>query len=192
MLYDRARLQAGQTVLIHGGTGGVGHVALQLAKLRGARVLTTVGSAEHAERALQWGADQTINYQEQDFVAEVNALTGGAGADVVVELVNPEVFRRSIECTAHFGDLVTLLDPGAFSCQEARARNLRIGFELMLTPMLRKLDTARDHQVEILQRCSELIDQGRLRLHVSHVFPWKKPPLPTDRWNRAIPWARWS
>lgn len=171
MLYDRGRLQSGQTVLIHAGAGGVGHVALQLAKLQGARVLTTVGSAGNAHLARQWGADEVIDYRNLDFVRAVNELTSGIGADVVVDTVGPEIFKRSIECTAHFGDLVTLLDPGAISLAEARIRNLRIGFELMLTPMLRGLDTARDHHVEILHRCADWIDQGRLRIHVSRVFP---------------------
>ncbi|BBL75870.1 zinc-dependent alcohol dehydrogenase family protein [Methylomagnum ishizawai] len=171
MLYDRGRLQAGQTVLIHAGAGGVGHVALQLAKLQGARALTTVGSAESAAFAKKYGADEVIDYREQDFVAETNRLTGGAGADLVVDTVGPEVFRRSVDCTAHFGDLVTLLDPGGFSFKEARLRNLRIGFELMLTPMLRDLPAARAHQVEILERCANLIDQGRLWPHVGQTLP---------------------
>lgn len=174
MLYDRGRLQAGRTVLIHAAAGGVGHVAVQLAKLRGARVLATVGSAANAELARQWGADEVIDYREQDFVAAVNALTGGQGADLVAEMVSPEVFARSIECTAHFGDLVTLLDPGPVSLKEARIRNLRIGFELMLTPLLRNLDAARSHHVDILNACAEWIDQGRLRLHVSQVLPLEK------------------
>jgi NADPH2:quinone reductase len=152
----------------------VGHVALQLAKLKGARVLATVGSAENAELAKQWGADEVINYRERDFVESVNELTGGAGADLVIDMVNPDVFRRSVECTAHFGDLVTLLDPGEFSFKEARMRNLRIGFELMLTPMLRNLDAARDHHVEILRQCGEWIDQGQLKIHVSQVLPLEK------------------
>ena len=171
MLYDRGRLQAGQTALIHAGAGGVGHVALQLARLRGARVLTTVGSAENAALAKDWGADEVINHREQDFVAEVNRLTDGQGADLVAEMVGPEVFARSIGCTAHFGDLVTLLDPGPVPLAEARLRNLRIGFELMLTPQLRGLTAAREHQVDILRQCGDLIDQGLLKLHVSHVLP---------------------
>ena len=171
MLYDRGRLQAGQTALIHAGAGGVGHVALQLAKLRGARVLTTVGSAENAALAKDWGADEVINHREQDFVAEVNRLTDGQGADLVAEMVGPEVFARSIGCTAHFGDIVTLLDPGPVPLAEARLRNLRIGFELMLTPQLRGLTAAREYQVDILRQCGELIDTGQLRLHVSRVLP---------------------
>lgn len=171
MLYDRGRLQAGQTALIHAGAGGVGHVALQLAKLRGARVLTTVGSAENAALAKDWGADEVINHREQDFVAEVNRLTDGQGADLVAEMVGPEVFARSIGCTAHFGDIVTLLDPGPVPLAEARLRNLRIGFELMLTQQLRDLTAAREYQVDILRQCGELIDTGQLRLHVSRVLP---------------------
>jgi NADPH2:quinone reductase len=171
MLYDRGRLEADQTVLIHAGTGGVGHVALQLARLRGARVFTTVGSAENAEWARRWGANEVIHYREQDFVAEVNRLTHGQGARLVTEMVNPETFARSIECTAHFGDLVTLLDPGEFPMREARLRNLRIGFELMLTPMLRPLDEARDHHIEILRQCGDWIDTGQLEIHVTQSLP---------------------
>ena len=171
MLYDRGRLHAGQTVLIHAGAGGVGHVALQLAKWRGARVITTVGSAENAALAEGWGADEVINHREQDFVVEVNRLTDERGADLVAEMIGPGVFARSIECTAHFGDLVTLLDPGNIPLAEARLRSLRIGFELMLTPQLRRLTAARAHQVNILRQCGELIDSGQLSLHVSQVFP---------------------
>jgi NADPH2:quinone reductase len=170
-LYDRGRLQPGQTVLVHAAAGGVGHVAVQLAKLRGAQVIATVGSPEKAALAKRWGADATIDYRTQDFVAEVNALTGGRGADLVLDTVGPEVFRRSIECTAHFGDLVTLLDTGDTSLAEARMRNLRIGFELMLVPMLRKLDAARDHHVEIFRACGEWIDAGTLELHIGGVHP---------------------
>lgn len=170
-LYDRARLQSERTVLVHAGAGGVGHVAIQLAKIHGARVLTTVSSADKSALAQSCGADETIDYQTCDFVDAVNALTSGQGADVVFDTVGPEVFRKSIECTAHFGDLVTLLDPGEISLREARMRNLRIGFELMLTPMLRNLDLARDHQVEILDQCGAWMDEDRLRIHVSRVLP---------------------
>jgi len=173
-LYDRGRLQAGQTVLIHAAAGGVGHVAVQLAKLRDARVLATVGSAEKAELAKNWGADAAIDYRQEDFAQRVNELTDGQGADLVIDTVGPDVFRHSIDCTAHFGDLVTLLNPGNISLQEARMRNLRIGFELMLTPMLRNLHEARDHHVEILQQCGEWIDQGVLDIHVSQVLPLEK------------------
>ena len=170
-LFDRGGLQAGQTVLVHAGAGGVGHVAIQLAKLKGAGVLTTVSSESKADFVLSLGADQAIDYRQCNFAERVNELTGGRGADVVLDTVGPEVFKNSIEATAHFGSLVTLLDPGALNWSEARMRNLKIGFELMLTPMLRNLDSARDKHVEILNRCAEFIESGHLRGLVSHCLP---------------------
>jgi NADPH2:quinone reductase len=171
-LFDRAHLQAGQTVLIHAGAGGVGHVAIQLAKHAGARVCTTASGAAKAEFVRSLGADHVIDHRQTDFVAAVNAWTDGRGADVVLDCVGGEVLRRSPEATAHYGALVTLLEPAAdMSWKEARTRNLRFGFELMLTPMLRDLPQARAHQGEILDRCAAMIDAGQLQLHVSEVLP---------------------
>ena len=170
-LFDRGGLQAGQTVLIHAGAGGVGHVAIQLAKLKGARVIATVSSEQKADFVRGLGADEVINYKDTDFVATVNELTQGQGADVVFDTVGAEVFKTSIAATAHFGRLITLLDPGQQDLSEARLRNLLIGFELMLTPMLRDLASARDQHVAILKQCAQWIDQGHLKLHVSKVLP---------------------
>ena len=170
-LYDRADLRAGDVALIHGGAGGVGHAAIQLAKLRGASVICTVGSAEKAALARQWGADATVNHNEQNFVAAVNEFTGGKGADVVLDTVGSDVFECSLECTAHFGAIVTLLDIAEANLKEARMRNLRVGFELMLTPMLRRLDEARERQVRMLEQCGRWIDAGKLKLDVGAVLP---------------------
>ena len=170
-LFERGGLQAGQTVLIHAGAGGVGHVAIQLAKLKGARVIVTVSSEQKADFVKGLGADDVINYKDTDFVAAVNELTLGQGADLVFDTVGAEVFKASIAATAHFGRLITLLDPGQQDLTEARLRNLLIGFELMLTPMLRDLPTARDQHVDILKQCALWIDQGLLKLHVSKVLP---------------------
>ena len=166
-LFDRGGLQSGQTVLIHAGAGGVGHVAIQLAKLKGARVITTVSSEQKAEFAGAMGADETIIYTQIGFVDAVNTLTDGKGADLVFDTVGAAVFKESILATAHFGRLVTLLDPGELSLAEARMRNLLIGFELMLTPMLRDLPEARDKHVEILKRCAQWVDDGLLKTHIS-------------------------
>ncbi len=171
-LFDRGRLRSGQTVLIHAGAGGVGHVAIQMAKEAGARVCTTVGSPEKAEFARALGADETILYKETDFVAAVNAWTDGQGADLTLDTVGGQTFQQSIHCTAHFGSLVTLLEPEAEAdWGEARTRNLRIGFELMLTPMLRDLPAARARHGEILDRCAALIDDRRLKIHISQTLP---------------------
>jgi NADPH:quinone reductase len=166
-LFDRGGLQAGQNVLIHAGAGGVGHVAIQLAKLKGARVITTVSSEEKAAFVKSMGADEVVLYKPHGFVEAVNRLTEGKGADLVFDTVGAEVFKESIAATAHFGRLITLLDPGDFNSAEARVRNLLIGFELMLTPMLRDLHSARDKHVDILNQCAAFIEQGQLKCHVS-------------------------
>jgi NADPH2:quinone reductase len=170
-LFDRGGLQAGQTVLIHAGAGGVGHVAIQLAKLKGARVITTVSSEQKAAFVKAMGADEAIIYTQGGFVDAVNALTGGKGADLVFDTVGAEVFKDSIPATAHFGRLVTLLDPGELNLGEARMRNLLIGFELMLTPMLRDLPEQRDKHVAMLNQCAEWVDKGLLKTHISKQLP---------------------
>ena len=174
-LFDRARIQAGQTVLVHGGAGGVGHVAIQLAKKAGARVFTTVSTPEKLEFVRFLGADEAILYHETDFVDAVKDWTAGRGVDVVLDTQGGETFRRSIDAVAHYGDLVTLLDPGTgVVWKEARNRNLRINFVLMLTPMMRDLPEARAHQVEILEQCGKWIDSGVLKIHVGRIFPLER------------------
>ena len=99
----------------------------------------TVSSEEKADFVRSLGADIVINYRDEDLVEAVMHHTQGQGAEVVLDTVGPEVFKQSIGATAHYGDLVTLLDPGpGVDWKEARLRNLRIGFTLMLTPMLRE------------------------------------------------------
>ena len=169
-LYDRGGLQKGQTVLIHAGAGGVGHVAIQLAKLKGARVITTVSSAEKADFVKALGADEVVLYAQNDIVSSVLNLTEGQGADLVFDTVGSAVFKESINATKHFGRVITLLAVSDSDLTEARMRNLLIGFELMLTPMLRDLDEARDKHVRILQQCALWIDEGLLKPYVSHQF----------------------
>ncbi len=162
----------GQRVLIHAGAGGVGHVAIQLAKAAGARVCTTVSSPEKADFVHSLGAEYCINYKDEDLVESVMDWSEGHGVDIALDTVGAEVFRKTIPAMAHYGDLVTILDPGPdLDLKEARVRNLRISLELMLTPMLRDLPRARTHQGEILRRCANLIDHGDLRIHVSETFP---------------------
>lgn len=170
-LYDRGGLQKGQAVLIHAGAGGVGHVAIQLAKLKGARVITTVSNEEKAHLVKALGADEVIVYSRNDVVGAVLNLTEGKGADLVFDTVGSSVFKESISATAHFGRLITLLGVADSDLTEARMRNLLIGFELMLTPMLRDLDEARDKHIAILRQCALWIDEGLLKPHIGGQFP---------------------
>lgn len=173
-LFDRGGLQAGQTVLIHAGAGGVGHIAIQLAKLKGARVITTVSTEQKRDFVKQLGADEVILYKQQTIVDAVNEFTNGKGADLVIDTVGASVFKESIPATAHFGRIVTLLDPSGVNLVEARMRNLLIGFELMLTPMLRNLLEARDKHIAILNECANFANQGLLKPHISAVLPLKE------------------
>lgn len=170
-LFERGGLQAGQTVLIHAGAGGVGSVAIPLAKIKGARVITTVSTEQKADRVRKLGADEVIFYQQENFVDAVKRMTDGKGADLVFDTVGPDVFKESVGATAYFGRLVTLLDPGAVNLAEARLRNLLIGFELMLTPMLKDLSEARAQQIAILNQCADFADQDLLKPHISAQLP---------------------
>jgi len=107
MLFDNARLAAGQSVLVHAGGSGVGSAAIQLAKDAGAMVITTVGSAAKAEKALALGADHAINYREERFETVVRRLTDKKGVDVVFEHVGAETFAGSILSLRRGGHLVT-------------------------------------------------------------------------------------
>lgn len=176
-LFDRGRLQAGQVlskkVLIQAGAGGVGHVAIQLAKFHGAEVCTTVSSQEKAEFVKQLGADEIILYKDADVVDRVLAWTGGEGVDLAFDTVGTETFYQTIPAVKNYGDLVTILepDPALGNLKTARMRNLRISLELMLTPMLQGLVSAQEHQADILQQCADLCDRNLLKIHVSQTFP---------------------
>jgi alcohol dehydrogenase len=107
MLFTNARLAPGETVLVHAGGSGVGSVAIQLAKAAGARVITTVGSDEKAEKALALGADEVINYRRERFEAKVRKLTDRNGVDVVFEHVGAETWPGSLLSLKRGGRLVT-------------------------------------------------------------------------------------
>ncbi len=177
-LYDRGRLSEGQTVLIHAGAGGVGHIAIQLAKIRGATVITTVSNTEKAEFVRNLGADAIINYREQSLDAAIEELTEGRGVDLVFDTVGPEVFRQSLPLLTEYGTLVTILDPGAaLDTSVARSRNLSIAFTLMLTPALKDLDDALAHQREILRLGGEWMSEGRLKVKVSRILELEDAPV---------------
>ena len=174
-LFDRGRLATGQKVLIHAGAGGVGHVAIQLAKIKGAEVCTTVGSSDKARLVRQFGADEPILYQQKHFVEAVLNWTNQEGVDLAFDTVGGETFFTTFNAVKVYGDLVTLLEPNydLGTLKVARNRNLRLSVELMLTPMLQGLVEAEKHQGEILQQCANLIDEGKLKIYLNQTFPLK-------------------
>lgn len=177
-LHDRARIQSGQTVLIHAGAGGVGHVAIQVAKAAGAKVCTTISSEEKATFVKKLGADFIINYKQQDFVDAVMQWTDGKGVDVAMDNVGGHLIEATFPAVKHFGDIVTLLQvPDNMDWTVARQRNLRFSFEIMLTPLLFSLEEALRHQTRILEQCTTLVDEKCLHVHVSDVLSLEQAAL---------------
>ncbi len=170
-LFDRVKLQAGETILIHAGAGGVGHVAIQFAVQHGARVATTVSDHAKADFVMSLGVEKVIHYKDCDLNEEVNAWTHGKGADVVFDTVGGNVLADCFAYTAEYGRVVTLLEPPAeMNWKMARSKNITFCFELMLSPMLRELPQARAHQLEILDSAAHMIDAGNLRLKIQNHF----------------------
>jgi NADPH:quinone reductase len=107
-LFHRGQLKPGETLLVHGGAGGVGTAAIQLGRAAGARVIATAGSREKVEVCRGCGAEAVIHHREEDFVARVMEITGGEGADVIYDPVGGDVFDRSTKCIAMDGRLVVI------------------------------------------------------------------------------------
>ncbi|HJX17921.1 MAG TPA: zinc-dependent alcohol dehydrogenase family protein [Acidiferrobacterales bacterium] len=172
-LYDRAHIQPAERILIHAAAGGVGHVAVQLARHTLARVAATVGDADKAAFVRALGAEHIIEYKQQDFVQAALDWTGGAGVDLTLDTVGGETFCKSFAATRVYGQVVTLLQTvcDANAMKTARNRNLGIHYELMLTPMFLGLHAARVHQREILEQGAQLIEAGKLKVQVSAVLP---------------------
>jgi NADPH2:quinone reductase len=107
-VFERGALQSGETILIHGGSSGIGTMAIQLAKAFGSKVIVTVGSQEKADACLKLGADRAINYKTEDFVAEVKTFTGGKGAEVVLDMVAGDYIERNYDAAAVDGRIVQI------------------------------------------------------------------------------------
>lgn len=162
MLVTRAQLRPGETVLVQAGGSGVGSAGIQIAKLWGANVIATAGTAEKAERARSLGADETIVYTQTDFVEEVRRLTGKRGVDVVFEHVGGEVFERSLRTLTKGGRLVTC---GATAAGEATL-NLRLVFFKLLSILGSTMGSLAE-----LHQIVSFVEQGRLRPVIDRVLP---------------------
>src|SRR5205823_3986082 len=107
-VFERGALARGQTLLVHGGSSGIGTTAIQLAKAFGARVVTTAGSAEKCEACVRLGAEKAVNYRSEDFVAATKQATGGKGADVILDMVGGDYIERNYEAAAVEGRVVQI------------------------------------------------------------------------------------
>ena len=171
-VFDRARLQPGETLLVHGGSSGIGVTAIQMAKAWGATVLTTVGSADKAAACRALGADHAIDYKTQDFVAEVLRLTGGKGTDVVLDMVAGEYIGRDVKCLAEDGRIVIIaVQGGTQSTVDAslvlRRRLVITGSTLRPRPVAFKAKIA-----EALRKTAwPWLESGAVKPVIHQVFP---------------------
>jgi NADPH2:quinone reductase len=174
-LVDRAGLKEGETVLVHAGAGGVGHIAIQLARHLGARVATTVSGAEKARFVERLGAERAIDYKSRDFVEQTLAWTNGKGSDVVFDTVGGPAFCQSFGAVRVYGRLVTLLSTACEMPQinKARLRNIVVGYEQMTMPLFFGDHDLRCAQTRILERGIRLFDEGKLKVEVTRVLPLK-------------------
>jgi NADPH2:quinone reductase len=176
-LYDRAGLAAGERVLVHAGAGGTGHVAVQLARLRGARVAATVSSEAKAAFVKGIGVERPIIYRQEDWVSAALAWSGEAGIDVALDNIGGDAIPRLLRAMAPYGRLVTLMGTPADD-EEASAynRNLTIHNVMMLTPMWLGLEKRLAQQAAIVREGIGLVAAGRLELHVAATFPLAEAP----------------
>lgn len=171
-LCDRARVNAGESVLIHAGAGGTGHIGVQLAKLRGARVATTISAPKKAALVHELGADLAISYRDTDFVSAAMDWTEGRGLDVALDNVGPDIMLQTFKAMAPYGRVVTLIgSPGDTPETNAYNSNLTIHNVMMLTPMWLGLADRLRSQAAHVREGLRLVAEGKLRVVVDRVFP---------------------
>jgi NADPH:quinone reductase len=170
-VFDRGRLQAGETLLVQGGTSGIGVTAIQMAKALGANVIATAGSDEKCTACLKLGADHAINYKTNDFAAEAMRLTGGRGVDVVLDMVAGSYVAREVECMAEDGRIVIIAVQGGVKAefnagQVLRRRLVITGSTLRPRPVAFKAAIAQ----ALRERIWPLLEQNRIRPVIHRVF----------------------
>lgn len=160
-LIDRAKVQPGQKVLVYGGTGGVGHIAVQLAKWAGATVYTTVSTEEKAAIARQLGADYVINYRQQSVENYMREHTNGQGFDVVFDTIGDDHLQIAFQAAALNGTVISTVSLSQQDLTLMHVKGLTLHLVFMLIPMLQDID--REHHGEILLQLAQLVDQSKIR-----------------------------
>jgi putative PIG3 family NAD(P)H quinone oxidoreductase len=177
-VFDRGRLKAGESFLVHGGSSGIGLTTIQLAKAFGATVYTTVGSKEKAEFCRKMGADNAINYREQDFVAEVSQLTNTKGVDLILDMVGGPYIEKNLKSLALEGRLVQIAflqeNKVALDFMPIMSKRLTFtGSTLRPRTVAQKAAIAQD----LLKQVWPLLESGKVKPVIHATFPLKDAKL---------------
>lgn len=171
-LVERAQLNKDESVLIHGGAGGTGQIAIQVARELGARIATTISSEEKSDLVCALGAETAINYRSDDFVIALRDWTDGVGVNVAFDNAGSEVFQKTLTVMAPYGRVVTLMGtPGDTEDETAYNGNLTIHNVMMLTPMWLGLDAERRRQGDIVRQAMNWLEDGRIKVRLAATFP---------------------
>ena len=171
-VFERGALKSGETLLVHGGSSGIGTTAIQLAKQFGARVIVTAGSDDKCEACRKLGADVAINYKTQDFVAETKSATGGKGADVILDMVGGDYIERNYEAAAVEGRIVQIAFQGSTKATVDFRR-------IMLKRLHHTGSTLRSRSIAdkgliaqaVMEKVVPLLAAGRVRPVMDSTFP---------------------
>jgi len=171
-LFGHGRLAAGESVLVHGGTSGIGVTAIKLAKAFGARVLATAGSPEKCAAILSFGADAAIDYRQQDFAAEVKRLAPD-GVDVVLDMVGADYFQRNLRCLAKDGRLVLIAFLGGHEVEKADIRPIMVKRLTVTGSTMRPRTAAEKGEIAdaLEQKVWPLLAKGELAPVIHATFP---------------------
>jgi putative PIG3 family NAD(P)H quinone oxidoreductase len=171
-VFERGYARDGETLLVHGGTSGIGSIAIMLGKLFGLRVIVTCGGADKCAAALEIGADHAIDYKASDFVEEVARITGGQGVHLVLDMVAGDYVARNLKCLADEGRHVTIAVQGGVRAEINMAEVMRR--RLMLTgSTLRPRSNAFKALLtqELVRNVWPLVEDGELRPVMDQSFP---------------------
>ena len=175
-LIDRGRLQAGESVLIHGGSSGIGYTAIQMAKQFGAIVFTTVGNEEKAKFCRDLGADHVINYRTDDFVAQIKKITRERGVDIVLDMVGGPYIEKNVSLLANEGRLVQIAflqgsTVSNFNFLPVMVRRLTITGSTLRPRTVQEKATAAK---ALGEHVWPLLESRRIKIVIFRIFPWSE------------------
>jgi len=174
-VFERGRLQGGETILIHGGSSGIGTMAIQLAKAFGSKVIVTVGSKDKADACLRLGADHAINYRAEDFVAAAKKITSGTGPNVILDMVGGDYVERNYDAAATDGRIVQIALLGGPTATANFARLMVKRLHHTGSTLRPRSNADKAAMVGAIEaKVMPLVRQGRIKPVMDSTFPLEK------------------